>query len=81
MDEFFLLCDSVLAARENKMLRVLLTATAISFVLGGFPAFAQGDFNCTDWCHANRCKQKSAVADCLPRCVDACQAQHDKTKK
>jgi hypothetical protein len=64
------------------MLRVLLTATAISFVLGVFPASAQGGgFNCTDWCRANRCKQKNAAADCLPRCVDACQATHDNPKK
>jgi hypothetical protein len=37
------------------MMRVLLIATAIGFVVGVFPAFAQGGGGCTDWCRANRC--------------------------
>jgi hypothetical protein len=34
------------------MMRVLLIATAIGFVVGVFPAFAQGGGGCTDWCRA-----------------------------
>jgi hypothetical protein len=34
-------CDSYFAARDGKMMRVLLTVTAIAFLIGVFPAFAQ----------------------------------------
>jgi hypothetical protein len=65
------------------MLRVLLTATAISIVVGVFPAFAQGGFDCSSWCRTNRCDPGSAAgrsANCMIRCTDACQAKH-KSKK
>jgi hypothetical protein len=48
-------CDSYFAARDGKMMRVLLTVTAIAFLIGVFPAFAQSGGGCADWCRINRC--------------------------
>jgi hypothetical protein len=76
-------CDSYFAVREGKMMRVLLTATAISFLVGGFPAFAQSGAGCTDWCRINRCSggyTSGAAPKCMIACVDACQKK-SKSKK
>ena len=62
------------------MVRVLLTAAAISFVVGLFPTFAQAAVDCTAWCRANRCQPGNAPSNCMERCVDARQAKH-KSKK
>jgi hypothetical protein len=65
------------------MLRVLLIATAISFVAGGFPAFAQGGGNCSDWCRTNRCSggyMSGNSPKCMIGCVEACQKKF-KSKK
>jgi hypothetical protein len=70
-------------AREDKMVRVLLTAIAISLVVGVFPAFAQGSGGCSEWCRANRCSTGSLSgrnANCMPRCIEGCQNKH-KSKK
>jgi hypothetical protein len=61
------------------MVRVLLMATAISFVVGVFPAYAQGGGGCQEWCRVNRCGVgglSGRNANCMPRCVEACQAKH-----
>jgi hypothetical protein len=60
------------------MVRVLLTVAAISFVVGVFPAYAQGG-GCQAWCRANRCDPQGMAgrnANCMPRCVETCQAKH-----
>jgi len=62
------------------MVRTLLTATVISFVLGLFPTFAQAAVDCTTWCRTNRCMQGTNWGNCMPRCVDACEAKQ-KSKK
>jgi hypothetical protein len=57
------------------MVRVLLTAAVISFVVGVFPAYA----DCTEWCRVNRCGVgglSGRNANCMPRCVETCQAKH-----
>jgi len=62
------------------MVRVLLTATVISFVVGGFPTFAQAAVDCSTWCRTNRCMLGNAFGNCQQRCVDACEAKQ-KSKK
>jgi hypothetical protein len=36
-------------------MRVLLTATAITFAVWAFPAFAQGGGGCSEWCRDHDC--------------------------
>ena len=65
------------------MLRVLLITAAISFVVGVFPAFAQGGGGCTEWCRANRCSGgyvSGNAPKCMIACVEACQAKHNSKK-
>ena len=61
------------------MVRVLLMAAAISFVIGVFPAYAQGGFDCMSWCRTNRCDPGSMSgrsSNCMPRCTEACEKKH-----
>jgi hypothetical protein len=65
------------------MVRVLLLATAIAFVVGASPAYAQAGGGCSEWCRANRCGVgglSGRNANCMPRCEAACEAKH-KSKK
>jgi hypothetical protein len=62
------------------MVRVLLVAIAINFVLGLFPTFAQAAVDCSTWCRTNRCMPGNAFGNCQQRCVDACEAKQ-KSKK
>jgi hypothetical protein len=63
------------------MVRVLLIATAIAFVLGILPASAQGGGGCEAWCRANRCNGGNMSANaprCMIGCVAACQKKSKK---
>ena len=55
------------------MVRLLLTATAISFVVGVLPAFA----SCTDRCADGRCKGNTYTwySACMPSCIAKCKIQ------
>jgi hypothetical protein len=61
----------------------LLAATAVSFLVGVFPAFAQSGGGCADWCRVNRCSggyTSGAAPKCMMACIDACQKK-SKSKK
>jgi len=52
------------------MMRMLLTVTAIAFLIGVFPAFAQSGGGCADWCRINRCSG-GYTSGAAPKCMMA----------
>lgn len=63
-------------AREVKMVRLFLTALALSLIAGVFTASAQGSGGCTQWCRVNRCSGgmvSGSAPVCMSQCVAACQ--------
>ena len=60
------------------MLRSILFAIALSFVLAGtLPTFAAQ--SCQEWCMQNRCAHGALNQPlCMSRCVPACQEKRGK---